>query len=52
MVGTPKEDQRFIPARTGSPFVGDWREQAFRRTQLSGDALRQPTRLGLNCLVT
>ena len=44
VVGTPKDDQRFIPAGTGSLFGGD---QAFRRTQFSGDALRQPTRLEL-----
>lgn len=39
MVGTPKDDQRFIPAGTGSPFA---RDQAFRRTQFSGDTLRLP----------
>jgi hypothetical protein len=43
VVGTPEDDQRFIPAGTGSPFA---RDQAFRRTQSSGDALRLPTRLG------
>ena len=37
MVGTPKDDQRFIPARTGSPFVGS----RCSGVPLSGDTLRQ-----------
>lgn len=46
MVGTPKNDQRFIPARTRSPFVGS----RCSGVPSSGDTLRQPTRLGLSCL--